>query len=213
MKRPENIILDLGGVVLHIDYQKTIDEFKSYGIDDFDKKYNQAMQSEVFNKFEKGQIARPEFYAALRSWGFSMEDRAIDECWNKMIQEVPRENLRYLQDLAAQYNLVLLSNTNEIHIEAFRETIDQKFGWNKFKKLFSRIYFSNLIGMRKPDAEIFQFVIDHSNLNIRETIFIDDSIQHVQGAKELGIAGFLYVQNTALHLGLSHILAKFNQDT
>lgn len=205
-----NIIFDLGGVLLKIDYNKTIDSFKSLGVENFDSVYTQVRQSQLFNQFEIGAISNEEFCSRLSKSGNRLSQNQIKKCWNAMLLEFPRENFQALERLNADYNIYLLSNTNDLHLEAFKKLISTKFGWREFKGLFNQTYFSHEIGLRKPTKEIFEHVIRDSNLDITKTIFLDDSRKHVDGGTKAGIKSYLFPQNELLNSVLPGILAKLN---
>ncbi|WP_165779288.1 HAD family hydrolase [Brumimicrobium salinarum] len=184
----KNIILDLGGVILNIDYNKTIEAFKKLGIKNFQELYTQAQQSEVFDAFEKGLISADEFLDFLKNiLPSTVERNQIIDAWNMMLLDLPKERLTFLTTLKQNYNLVLLSNTNTIHLDHFAKELKAKHQIDSLDSFFKKTYFSCNMGMRKPDQEIFKEVCKDSNFNPSETIFIDDSIQHVEGAKEAGI--------------------------
>jgi putative hydrolase of the HAD superfamily len=184
----KNIIFDLGGVIIDIDYNLAAAAFKKLGIVDFDNFYSKAKQSSLFDDFEKGLISNSDFRASLRQYlPESVTDHQIDEAWNAMLLGIPSHRVDFLQKVANKYRVFLLSNTNRIHIDAFTQYNDEKFGKGYFEDIFEYCYFSSDIAMRKPDAEIFEFVLTENGLTKEETIFIDDSIQHVQGALSTGI--------------------------
>lgn len=203
----------MGGVLLRIDYLRTINAFKSHGIRDFDEKYTQANQDGFFDLFETGIISTTEFYQKFFNWGFHMDMKAIDNYWNKMLLDFPLDHLNVLAELAKRFNLFLLSNTNEIHYTAFRKIVSRSVGWDDFTKMFGGIYLSHQIGHRKPNTEAFKHVLKQSGITPEHTIFIDDSQQHVSGAKRMGIRSFLYPQNEPLNVGMANILTKLNEHT
>jgi putative hydrolase of the HAD superfamily len=186
--RVKNIIFDLGGVIIDIDYNLAAKAFKDLGIVDFDNFYSKAKQSTLFDDFEKGFISNEDFRVQLRSYlPSSITDLQIDNAWNAMLLGIPASRIDFIQQIAAKYRIFLLSNTNRIHIEAFTIYNDEKFGKGYFESIFEYCYFSSDIGMRKPDAEIFEFVLSENGLLKEETIFIDDSIQHIDGALKIGL--------------------------
>lgn len=186
--RVKNIIFDLGGVIIDIDYNLAAKAFKDLGIVDFDNFYSKAKQSTLFDDFEKGFISNEDFRMQLRSYlPSSITDLQIDNAWNAMLLGIPASRIDFIQQIAAKYRIFLLSNTNRIHIEAFTIYNDEKFGNGYFESIFEYCYFSSDIGMRKPDAEIFEFVLSENGLLKEETIFIDDSIQHIDGALKIGL--------------------------
>lgn len=184
----KNIIFDLGGVIIDIDYHLASAAFKKLGIVDFDNFYSKAKQSTLFDDFEKGIISNTQFRNTLRQYlPDEISDRQIDDAWNAMLIGIPSHRIDFLQSLAKRYRIFLLSNTNKIHIDAFTSMNDEKFGKGYFESIFEKYYYSSVIGMRKPEAEIFEFVLAENKLIKEETIFVDDSIQHVEGALNTGL--------------------------
>lgn len=185
----KNIIFDFGGVILNIDYTLTEKAFAKLGLTDFGKIYSQAMQNDLFNGLEKGQITPTQFRAEIRRViGSDKPDEQIDEAWNAMLLDLPEERVNLLDALKNKYRIFLLSNTNKIHYDSFSGYMKNKFKRDVFSDVFEKTYLSHEIKMRKPDAEIFEYVLSENKLKREETLFIDDSIQHIEGANKLGIA-------------------------
>ena len=187
----KNIIFDLGGVLLNIDYAAPIREFTKLGILDFDQLYSKASQSQLFDNFETGKISPDEFREQIRTiTKTNCTNQQIDAAWNSILLDLPLQNKELLFQLATRYRLFLLSNTNEIHIKCFEQDLVATYQVNFFPQVFEQIYYSSRIGCRKPDREAFNHVLQHNALSPHETIFIDDSIQHVEGARKAGINAF-----------------------
>jgi FMN phosphatase YigB (HAD superfamily) len=183
-----HIIFDLGGVLLNIDYKRTEDAFKKAGITDFDAMYSKLHQTTLFDDWETGRIGREEFIGALQaSSSVPLTKEQIIKCWDAMLLDFPLRRLQLLQQLRLHYDIFLLSNTNEIHEEAFNKILMDERGIPNIGVFFDRVYFSHRVGLRKPMAEIFQLVLGESQLDAAHTLFIDDSLQHIEGAKKLGI--------------------------
>ncbi|MFT6245562.1 MAG: putative hydrolase of the HAD superfamily [Crocinitomicaceae bacterium] len=182
-----NIIFDFGGVIINIDYELTIEAFKKLGIDNFEDLYSQASQSNLFDDIETGKISPQRFINGLLEFLPSgISPNKVVHAWNAMLLDIPRSRIELLQKLSEKYRIFLLSNTNSIHIDAAIRT------WNKVSdtpmgSVFETIYFSHRVGMRKPNLEIFDYVCEQHKLNKQETLFIDDSIQHIEGAKKSGL--------------------------
>ena len=185
----DTIIFDLGGVVLNLDYQATIDAFKALGKENFDKLYTQANQDKIFDQYETGSISSQEFREYFKSiLGSTISNQQIDDAWNKLLLDLPKKRIDLLYRLKEEYRIFLFSNTNEIHLNSFRKTIKDAFGdEDLLEKVFHKTYYSHLVGIRKPNVEAFQHVIDEQGLDPQKTLFIDDSIQHIEGAQKLGI--------------------------
>ena len=189
MKRKiNNIIFDLGGVILNIDYQRTENAFRQLGITDFSEIYSQQHQVQLFDKFEKGEISSSVFRDEVRRISkLNLSDEQINNAWNSMLIGLPAERVEFLRKLKKSYRLFLLSNTNEIHIKGFETIIINAYGKNVLNSIFEQIYFSNVLGKRKPDPEVFEYVIDENNLIPKKTLFIDDTERHLKGASAAGL--------------------------
>ena len=186
-KKIKNIIFDLGGVIINIDYNRTSRAFKELGIKDFDEIYSQAKQNNTFNAIETGNLSPEEFRSYLKKYLTNKTDLEIDTAWNSMLLDLPKKRIELLMEIKSNYRIFLLSNTNEIHVNAFTTYIEANFGKNLFEQIFEQHYYSNEIGFRKPTADAFNHVLDSNGLKAEETLFIDDSIQHIEGAKKVGL--------------------------
>lgn len=184
----KNIIFDLGGVILNIDYNILVKSFKSLGIENFDELFSQAHQSKLFDQYEKGQISSAEFRERIRTLcNKNLSEGQIDTAWNSMLLDLPGERLKLLQQFKKTHRTFLLSNTNEIHMIAINRYLQRTYGIPDLSDCFEKMYLSYKVGMRKPDAEIFERVLSENKLEPVETLFIEDSIQHIEAAKKLGI--------------------------
>lgn len=183
-----HIIFDLGGVLLNIDYGATERAFEAVGISDFHKRYSQLSQNHFFDDWETGQLTRAEFLRGLQQASEKdLSEAQIVDAWNAMLLDIPLRRLQLLQQLRLRYDLFLLSNTNEIHEEAFNRILSNTCGWDSLGHFFDKIYFSHRVGMRKPGREIFERILQENGLLPAQTLFIDDSPQHIETADALGI--------------------------
>lgn len=199
----KNIIFDLGGVILDIDYQKTITAFQNLGFADFDTHYTQAKQSGVFDDLEVGAISGEEFINSLRSFvSDDVSNQQLVDAWNALLLPWNKSRVEFLSGLRNKYNLFLFSNTNVIHKEHFFNTFQETFGHMDFDGYFTKAYYSHEFGRRKPHKESFLAILEENNLKAEKTLFIDDSIQHIEGAKEAGLQTIHLTNRTILDLGL-----------
>jgi len=190
-KNIDTILLDLGGVLLNVSYDHTVAAFRKNGVDDFDALYTKAKQDHLFDQFETGAISPSEFHDEIRGrTGIALSDEVIDECWNAILGDLPEERVMLIETLKTCYQVLLLSNTNAIHVEAFSKLIHEQNGIEDFKALFHGAHYSNEIGMRKPNAEVFHFVLEQHSAMAARTLFIDDTPHHVEGSIAAGLNGF-----------------------
>ncbi len=183
-----SIIFDLGAVILDIDFQKTIDAFTKLGITDFDSIFSAALQSDLFDMLDKGTISIENFRKQLIAMsGKTITITEFDQAWNSMILDFPKKRIEYLLNLRKYYPVYLLSNTNIIHFPVYNKLLKINFGIDDIRNLFDQVYLSFQLGMRKPQPEIFQLVINENNLKPEETLFVDDNIDNIEAAKILGL--------------------------
>lgn len=184
----KNVIFDLGGVLVNIDYYRTINAFKSLGILNFEELFTQAQQSNLFDKIETGEISEKEFFAEISKYlPKNTTEKEIITAWNVMLLDFPKERLDFLLEVKEKYKTVLLSNTNTIHLQSFYQRLKDDHDLDSLEEYFQTIYLSCEMGMRKPHPEIFLKVCELEGFYPSETLFIDDSIQHVEGAKKAGL--------------------------
>ncbi len=183
------IIFDLGGVILNIDYTKTINFFKQLGVANFDELYTQAKQNHIFDQFEKGQITENEFRDYIKTKAnVKLSNQQIDDAWNAMLLDLPEHRIHFLEQLKKKYPIYLYSNTNAIHYKAFQNIIKQQYGTaDLLENIFNDTFYSHLIGLRKPHKEGFLHIIEKHNLKPETTLFIDDTEQHINGGKKVGL--------------------------
>lgn len=186
MKNANAIIFDLGGVILNIDYRLTIAAFEKLGVKNADLFYSKKVQNPIFDKIEIGEITANYFLDELQKKTNNAEIKQLESAWNAMLLDLPESRLNHIQKLSKNYKIFLLSNTNEIHINAFRKKIGEK-RWLQFSSLFTKMYLSHEIGFRKPNKEAFQIILDENKLKANDVFFIDDSPQHIKAARSLGI--------------------------
>jgi putative hydrolase of the HAD superfamily len=189
MNNVKAIIFDLGGVVLNLDYDLTINAFKKLGGSNFDNLYSQAQQDKIFDKYEVGDISTTDFISYLKSFlPEEVSNEQVIDAWNVMLLDLPLCRVELLRKLRNEYQIFLFSNTNEMHMECFRRTLKDVYGNEKLlEDLFIQTYYSHQEKKRKPNAEAFQQVLNDHGLTAEETLFIDDSIQHIEGAGKIGL--------------------------
>lgn len=177
----DTIIFDFGDVFINIDKEATPAALKKLGLE----KLSSEIDSLNFN-FEKGLITRTDFLLGINKLVPNATQVEVLEAWNGVLLDFPMYRLEFLEKLSKKYQLFLLSNTDSIHINHFKEKNGDKF-YNRFYSCFEKVYFSYDLGMRKPDEEIYNFVIKENNLNPKSTLFVDDNFDNIEGAKKTGL--------------------------
>ena len=187
MPETKNIIFDLGGVLLDIDYQKTITAFHKLGLENFEEMFSQFKADALFEKLETGALSEVDFYAAIKKrTNAVITEEEIDNAWNALLLNFRNESLQFLEKLSGKYKIYLLSNTNSIHLKCFKKLFTIETGKPLLDAYFIKAWYSNEVGLRKPGAQFFEFVLQQENLNASETLFIDDTLFNIETAKNLG---------------------------
>lgn len=176
------IIFDFGNVFLNLDIEKALtDAFNLFEVEAFSE------EMIAFNcLYEQGLITTDEFIGFYLENFPKLSETDIVNCWNSVLIDFPENRLEFLKALASKkrYKLILLSNTNELHIDWVKDNITF---YESFKNCFDAFYLSHEIGFRKPNANIFEFVLNSNNLKADECLFIDDTKDHILSASKMGI--------------------------
>jgi glucose-1-phosphatase len=197
----KNIIFDFGGVICDLDIARTVEKFKEFGPvkpgEIVSKEESDLRFAKLVEHFEKGDISSEEFRESIKNhYETTPSDAVIDDTWNALLAGIPAQRLQLLEEIRSRYRIFLLSNSNEIHYQHYLEEFRMKTGIQDFQDLFEKAYFSFMIHLSKPGKEIFEFVLKDSHLKPSQTFFIDDTIKHVETARNLGIRGYhLDIQN------------------
>jgi FMN phosphatase YigB (HAD superfamily) len=187
MKKVHNIIFDLGGVFINLDFQKTTQAFQQLGIQNFQQFFSQNHSNDLFIALETGKITANEFFELLRkTTGINADNQTITDAWNAMLLNFPTERIEWLNKINKQYPVYLFSNTNIIHYNCFMQLFQRDVGMQNFNEQFLKAYYSHEMGMRKPDADGFEYILQQNNLKPEETLFIDDTVANINTAKALG---------------------------
>jgi putative hydrolase of the HAD superfamily len=177
----DTIIFDFGDIFINLDKEATPLALKNLGL----KEWNSNLDALNLD-FEKGKISETEFILGFQNYIPNASIHQIREAWNAILLDFPLYRLEFLQMLSQKYRLFLLSNTDSIHIERFQHRAGISF-YRDFYQCFEKVYFSYELGMRKPDADIFEFVIKEHNLLLKNTLFVDDNLQNIESAEKLGL--------------------------
>jgi len=190
-KSPEtrNIIFDLGGVLLNINPLLSLNEFASISGTNHSELRRRLADEHIFEKFDTGQLDPSEFRSELcRIMNRKVNDKEIDRAWNILLLDFPLHRVQMLQQLKTNYRLFLLSNTNIIHFRHYTREFYNTYGI-QMHDLFEKMFLSYEIGIHKPDAGIYSYVLRDAGLDPSECLFIDDSLPNINAAAMQGIAG------------------------
>ncbi|HRO44540.1 HAD family phosphatase [Agriterribacter sp.] len=199
MQNIENLIFDLGGVILTLDMPRAEQHFTALGVKDYNTLFRSGNVSSFFKDYEVGGISDAEFLEALRNLAaLPLTDEELVAAWNAMLGHFPEERIALLSKLKNKYRSFLFSNTNALHLITFRKMYTDAFNGNVFDDHFEKAYYSHLLRMRKPDKESYEHIIRENNLDPSKTVFIDDSILNIEGAEAAGLKGIHIKPGTSI---------------
>lgn len=191
MKNPKikNIIFDLGDVILNIDVPVASKSFAELSGREQSEILTLFKENELFRQFETGTLDEAGFRSYVREiLNFpDLSDEAIDTAWNSLLLDLPPERVELIQKLSQNYRLFLLSNTSSIHITQVNKILEASTGIEKLDDLFETVFLSYEMGLMKPDARIYEMVLEKAGLKAEETLFLDDNYDNIQGASKVGI--------------------------
>jgi len=195
----KNIIFDFGDVFINLDKSAPERHFEKHHITQLDQ------QTLDKNKdYEQGLLSTEEFVKFYTNKYQNLSRDQFITAWNSMLLDLPNYRLDFLKELkeSQKYKIFLLSNTNDLHINWVKDNITT---YEAFKSYFDAFYLSHEINLRKPDEDIFQFVLNQNNLKAQDTLFIDDTQEHIESAKHLNL------QTWHLQAGKEDVVDLFKQ--
>jgi len=197
MQKIKNIIFDYGNVIFEIDFRITQNALAQLGIPNIENFFGHKGHDNLFSDLETGAITPAQFREGIRlaASNSGLSDEEIDAAWNSLLIGVPKNVHDVLLAVKKNYRTFLLSNTNQIHYDYIMDYLKKEYEVDNNDHLFEKAYYSQLMLLRKPNVEIFEQVIRENNLIPAETLFIDDSPQHLVGAEKAGLHTLLMTEN------------------
>jgi FMN phosphatase YigB (HAD superfamily) len=197
MQNIKNVIFDYGNVIFEIDFKKAQDALQQLGIQDIENFFAHKGHNSLFDDFETATITPDQFREGIRlaAKNNDLTNQEIDAAWNSLLIGVAPTIHDVLLKVKEKYRTFLLSNSNEIHYDYIVDYLKKEHALEAIDNLFEKAYFSQHMYLRKPHVEIFNQVIKENNLKPEETLFIDDSPQHLEGAKKAGLHTLLMTEN------------------
>ena len=180
------LIFDLGKVVFDLSFDKVFQSWATLSNRQFEEIKSKFQFDQLFDKFEKNEISAAEFRITVsKRLNLKLIDEDFDKAWCNLYLDVYDDIDNLLTELKSNYKLVALTNTNVIHHKIWRVKYADTL--RHFEKIFS----SHEIETRKPERKSYEIVLDYLKCRPTETIFLDDNLDNIQGAKKLGIETIL----------------------
>lgn len=187
-KELDCIIFDLGKVIINLDTEATDRAFKSIFRSDYQTVFDDLNRAHFFERYETGKISTEEFVKTLVTLSNGKANvQEIIDAWNAMLLDIPPIRFDVLNWAKKNFKTYCLSNTNELHIEYVHGYLQEQYDLKNLNPYFHQVHFSHEMGLRKPQPEIFQTLIDLHQINPPRTLFIDDTAGHLVGAQKVGL--------------------------
>jgi epoxide hydrolase-like predicted phosphatase len=183
------VVFDIGDVLVDISYDLTVSRFQALSNLDFQTVLGYSNQYEIFNQYERGELTTDDFIAQLKKHlREDVTDQQVIAAWNSMLVHFPSQKIDLLMRLKSQYRLFALSNINELHVNEVNRSVKMLYGVSQFSSYFEEAIYSNEVGMRKPEPRIYEHLIKKANTHPANILFIDDKLENIQAANNLGIS-------------------------
>ena len=185
----QTIVFDLGGVVIDIEPARAFAALQQLAPASVSVTEQFLEHNTLFLDYEKGLTDDHAFRRGIRALiqRPDITDQQIDQAWCSMLLNIPKARLQLLERLSKRYRTLVLSNTNQIHVDAFNKMVAAASGQPKIDHFFSKVYYSHHLKMRKPESQIYQHVLQDQQLAPHETLFLDDREDNLAAARAEGI--------------------------
>lgn len=204
----KTVIFDLGDVLMPLNKEKMYAEFESLGVINVKELFETKEFQDLYVKLEQN-LDTALFRTRLRELFHlspKITDQQIDKSWSAMLEDIPKVRLQYIQSLRQQgYKVLLLSNSNEIH----HTDIQRRYGVI-FGQLFNTQYYSHIVKLAKPDAEVYKYVTAKEEIMAEETLLLDDKPTNGDGARSAGLWAAQFTVHQSMK-GIDLILSSINK--
>lgn len=185
------IIFDFGGVIVNLDIDQCIQKINDLGVVNVEQFLSNYGQKDFFLKYEKGEISTEEFRNSIRKMASDrLTDEQIDEAWCAFLVDIPKEKIEIIKELKKNFKLLLLSNTNPLHIE--KSAVEALEPYNcSLNDLFDKCYLSYEMKTTKPNEDIFISLLNDAGVSAENCLFLDDGPKNIETANNLGFQTYL----------------------
>lgn len=188
----DTIIFDLGGVILDIEPERSLQAFtKLYGKEHIAEIYSK----DLLLKFENGLLPFKQLLSEIEDIvKIPIDENDFKKAWTAMLIRFTPQRIEWIKKLKQTHKLFLLSNTNEVHYAHFSKMLESEYNV-LFTELFDKVFLSHEMQLMKPNLDIFKRVLEVVNINPNTTLFIEDTEENAIAANKLGIETLLIPRN------------------
>jgi putative hydrolase of the HAD superfamily len=198
------VIFDLGDVIVDLDFSRFFNEVIT-------PSPLYKPQSNIYLEFfrqsdiyHQGKITDAEFFkqsSELLEIGEELSQKQFFEAFNSMISDLNYDVVEIVKEIR-QYNsvkIMCMSNINASHWKYLKRQ-----NWDIWQ-LIDEFILSHEIQMTKPDPEIYKYAIKKARCKPKEIIFIDDGLNNVRAALELGFNCVRFTNSENLRMELKKL--------
>ena len=177
------LILDAMGVIFEVG--RDLYELLIPFVWSKDRSVSDKLMIDTYLTASKGLIPSSEVWTRL---GFGDNYPDIEKEYLDKQLTIDSDFLKLVVEFQKEYSLALLSND----VKEWSNYLRQKFGLNK---IFNEVVISGDVGLRKPDERIYQLLLDKINAQAEDCVFVDDNLNNLRAASELGIKTIRFIRN------------------
>jgi len=186
----KTIIFDFGNVLIDLDFDLCFDTFEEVTGIRWDRDNLPPEITSAIYKYDRGHISDEAFLWAFQQHSSNSDPRDLIRAWNSLIGYIHSERFSMLKELRSDYNLAILSNINNLHLRKIHLYLKKEHQITDFEdRYFDHVFYSHIIGMRKPDDEIYQHVTSTLAVKNSDILFIDDLSENIDAANSYGWHG------------------------
>lgn len=187
-------IFDLGNVIVDIDFNRVLGAWSDFSRVPLATLKQNFVMGEAFHLHERGEISDEEFAKALcEEMALPLSYEQFSTGWQAVFVALRPEVIDIMHKLREQgHRVVVLSNTNRLHTTFWPEQ------YPEIRAAADHIYLSQEMGMRKPEAGIYQQVLTQEGFSADDTVFFDDNAENIAGAERVGITSILVTDKATI---------------
>jgi len=187
-------IFDLGNVIVDIDFNRVLGAWSDFSRVPLATLKQNFVMGEAFHRHERGEISDEEFAKALcEEMALPLSYEQFSTGWQAVFVALRPEVIDIMHKLREQgHRVVVLSNTNRLHTTFWPEQ------YPEIRAAADHIYLSQEMGMRKPEAAIYQQVLTQEGFSAEDAVFFDDNAENIAGAERVGITSLLVTNKATI---------------
>jgi glucose-1-phosphatase len=186
MQTVQALLFDLGGVAIHIDFDRALAAWQRHAPWPLERLRELYRFDDAYRRHETGALDGTAYFAQVReALALDCDEAAVRDGWNRILCSPIDETLELIARVKDHVPCYALSNTNEAHLQHMQRDFAGVLS------LFRKVFVSHEIGHRKPAPEAFRHVVDDIGVPPAQVLFFDDLAENVAAARAFGLQAAL----------------------